>query len=257
MGTMFDTTDDPGTTLAGIQVEAVAAYANGKYANYGAAAREFPNANLLEIDVLGQQIGNAGDFEAGDMTYAQAGPWAKARLSQGVARPVIYFQVSSWSAVMQSLASAGVSRTDVRLWTAHYTGQPHLCSAACGEGVTGAADATQWGSAGAPGTVPSTYGNRNIDVSITADDFWGPAAPTPAPPPFPGRILQQPPIMNGADVQTWQAQMARRGWAVTVDGQYGPASAGACREFQAQVKLSVDGIVGPQTWAATWTAPIT
>ena len=97
MGTMFDTTDDPATTLVGLQVEAIAAYANGKFANYGAAAREFPSVHLLEVDVNGQQVGNAGDFEAGDMPYSEAGPWAKARLSQGVARPVVYFQVSSWA----------------------------------------------------------------------------------------------------------------------------------------------------------------
>ena len=257
MGTMFDTTDDPATVLAGLQVEAVAGYANGKFANYGAAARGFPKVHLLEVDVIGQQVGNAGDFEAGDMPYSEAGRWAKARLSQGVARPVVYFQVSNWGAVMQSLAGAGVSRNEVRLWTAHYTGQPHICSSACGYGVTGAADATQWASADATGTVPSAYGKRNIDVSITADDFWGQASPVPAPPRFAGRSLQQPPIMSGTDVETWQAQMHRRGWALTVDGHYGLASANACREFQARVKLGVDGIVGPQTWAATWTAPIT
>ena len=139
----------------------------------------FPSVHLLEVDVNGQQVGNAGDFEAGDMPYSEAGPWAKARLSQGVARPVVYFQVSSWASVAQSLASAGVSRNDVRLWTAHYTGQQHTCSSACGYGVTGAADATQWASSDAPGTVPSAYRNRNIDVSITADDFSGPAPPVP------------------------------------------------------------------------------
>lgn len=257
MGTMFDTTDDPATTLVGLQVEAIAAYANGKFANYGAAAREFPSVHLLEVDVNGQQVGNAGDFEAGDMPYSEAGPWAKARLSQGVARPVVYFQVSSWASVAQSLASAGVSRNDVRLWTAHYTGQQHTCSSACGYGVTGAADATQWASSDAPGTVPSAYRNRNIDVSITADDFWGPAPPVPASPPFGGRSLTQPPIMTGTDVESWQAQMARRGWPLTVDGQYRPGSTNACREFQAQVKLGVDGIVGPPTRAATWIAPTT
>jgi hypothetical protein len=32
VGTMFDTSDDPATTLAGLEVEAVAAYANGRFA---------------------------------------------------------------------------------------------------------------------------------------------------------------------------------------------------------------------------------
>lgn len=81
--------------------------------------------------------------------------------------------------------------------------------------------------------------------------------PTPAPP-FPGRLLQlASPLMHGSDVQTWQRQMVHRGWQLTVDGVYGPASAAACRAFQKDKNLTVDGIVGPVTWAATWTAPIT
>jgi hypothetical protein len=173
MGTMFDTIDpQPRDALSGLDVEAVAAYGNGRYANFAAARREFPKAHVIEIDVDGQGIGHAGDFEAGDMPYAEAGSWAKRRIEAGVGRPVIYFQVSAWRPVMESLAAAGVQRDHVRLWTAHYNGRPHLCSEACNFGVTGQADATQWGSAGASGTLSGPYADRNIDVSATADDFW-------------------------------------------------------------------------------------
>jgi peptidoglycan hydrolase-like protein with peptidoglycan-binding domain len=51
--------------------------------------------------------------------------------------------------------------------------------------------------------------------------------------------------------------MAARGWSIVADGQYGPASADTCSQFQAEKGLGVDGIVGPETWAATWTAPVT
>lgn len=98
-----------------------------------------------------------------------------------------------------------------------------------------------------------------------------PVQPGTKAPPFPydaGHYLGQPSSSpychsgwyGGADntsVHTWQAQMARRGWkAVTQDGRYGPQSEQACRAFQAEKGLPVDGLVGPATWAATWTAPV-
>jgi hypothetical protein len=73
---------------------------------------------------------------------------------------------------MQSLASVGLSRSDVRIWTAHYNGKAHLCSAACDSGVTGTADATQWASPQKPGTLPQEFHGRNLDISMTAGDFW-------------------------------------------------------------------------------------
>jgi peptidoglycan hydrolase-like protein with peptidoglycan-binding domain len=76
-------------------------------------------------------------------------------------------------------------------------------------------------------------------------------------PPWPGRIITQPPVMRGNDVLAWQRQMRRRGWRLEADRVYGPASEAVCRQFQAQKKLGIDGVVGPRTWAAAWTAPIT
>lgn len=76
-------------------------------------------------------------------------------------------------------------------------------------------------------------------------------------PPWPGRYLAYPPIMQGTDVSTWQTQMAARGWPLDVDGQYGPQSEDVCRSFQLEKGLTRDGIVGPETWAAAWSAPVT
>jgi hypothetical protein len=90
-----------------------------------------------------------------------------------VHRPVVYFSVANWGAVMESLHAAGLEPSHVRIWTAHYTGVPHLCSSACEPGVTGTADATQWASSGPPSTLPHEYAGRNIDVSETTHTFWG------------------------------------------------------------------------------------
>ena len=172
MGTMFDTVGDPAQTFHGLTVEAVAAYGNGHFANHDKAKAEFPDAHLLKIDVNGQGIGNAGDFEVGDMALEHAGHWAKGRIHAGIHRPVVYFAVSNWRTIMHSLHAAGLARSDVRIWTAHFTGHAHLCSAACGFGVTGSADATQWGSADAHGTLPHKFAGRNVDVSLTSDNFF-------------------------------------------------------------------------------------
>lgn len=86
-----------------------------------------------------------------------------------------------------------------------------------------------------------------------------PASSGPAVPPFSRqlRYTRGAPMMRGNDVRTWQARMRARGWRLDVDGVYGPASDGVCRAFQRQKHLVVDGIVGPRTWNAAWTAPLT
>jgi Putative peptidoglycan binding domain len=64
---------------------------------------------------------------------------------------------------------------------------------------------------------------------------------------------------GGADtmnVETWQNQMRARRWDLDADGQYGPESERCCRQFQANKGLGVDGLVGPETWAATWNLPV-
>ena len=99
-----------------------------------------------------------------------------------------------------------------------------------------------------------------------------PRPPAGPPPPFPypaGHYLGQPSSSpychsgwyGGADtvnVHAWQARMYRRGWkGVTQDGRYGPASEQACRAYQAEKNLGVDGLVGPATWVSAFTAPVT
>lgn len=82
-----------------------------------------------------------------------------------------------------------------------------------------------------------------------------PAGPCP---PWPGRyLLLTDPMQNGGDVRQWQEQMASRGWRIGADGWYGLESLSICKTFQAEKGLPVDGVVGPQTWMSSWTAPTT
>jgi hypothetical protein len=99
----------------------------------------------------------------------------------------------------------------------------------------------------------------------------GPAPPAVAAPPFPyppdhylGQPSADPACHSGyyggvdtQNVRAWQAQMAARGWGLVPDGLYGPDSEEICRQFQAEKRLAVDGVVGPQTWEETWAAPLT
>lgn len=59
------------------------------------------------------------------------------------------------------------------------------------------------------------------------------------------------------DLRTWQQRMADRGWTIDADGLYGDQTADVARKFQSEKGLEVDGKIGPQTWAAAWTEPIT
>ncbi|WP_282203899.1 peptidoglycan-binding protein [Kitasatospora fiedleri] len=97
-------------------------------------------------------------------------------------------------------------------------------------------------------SAPSTGGSGNSAAS------GGTSAP--AWPGYTFRASTAPPY--DAAVARWQQRMKDRGWSIAVDGKYGPASAAVARAFQGQKGLAaVDGLVGPVTWRAAWTAKVT
>jgi hypothetical protein len=55
---------------------------------------------------------------------------------------------------------------------------------------------------------------------------------------------------RGEDVEEVQQLLGTHGFAVGVDGDFGPQTETAVEDFQAQMGLEVDGIVGPDTIAA-------
>lgn len=92
--------------------------------------------------------------------------------------------------------------------------------------------------------------NKNdvVDASV--------AAATTAPvvagqaPAYPGTVLRQG--SKGADVQTMQQRLADLGYALSVDGNFGPGTRAAVVDFQGKKGLTNDGSCGPATWAALW-----
>lgn len=59
------------------------------------------------------------------------------------------------------------------------------------------------------------------------------------------------------DLRRWQQRMADRGWTISPDGLYGDQTGDVAEAFQREKGLTVDRKIGPATWAAAWTAPIT
>ena len=55
---------------------------------------------------------------------------------------------------------------------------------------------------------------------------------------------------NGPDVVALQQGLIAAGYSVTADGDFGPGTDAAVKQFQASKDLTADGIVGPATWAA-------
>ena len=59
----------------------------------------------------------------------------------------------------------------------------------------------------------------------------------------------------------WQQRMIDRGWSELVtaggaDGRFGATTEKVVRQFQQVAGLTVDGVIGPETWAAAWTEPV-
>lgn len=69
---------------------------------------------------------------------------------------------------------------------------------------------------------------------------------------------QRPTLRKGAtgdDVRYLQTRLGAHGHKVAVDGQFGPRTEQSVKAFQKKKALTVDGVVGPQTWPALETQP--
>lgn len=103
------------------------------------------------------------------------------------------------------------------------------------------------------------YRGEMAELQALSDGLSSGVGPTPLPPveggpAWAGRLFLWPsnPTVRGADVATWQARIAKCGFTVTVDGIYGPESKASCIAFQRHAGLNPDGIVGRDTWNATF-----
>ncbi|MEV1199472.1 peptidoglycan recognition protein family protein [Microbispora rosea] len=72
-------------------------------------------------------------------------------------------------------------------------------------------------------------------------------------PQWPGRVLKATdPMMHGEDVEVLQGKLAKRGWAIDVDGWFGPKSAAVVKAYQRATGLPQTGVVDRATWDMAW-----
>ncbi|MBW8732598.1 MAG: peptidoglycan-binding protein, partial [Terrabacter sp.] len=55
---------------------------------------------------------------------------------------------------------------------------------------------------------------------------------------------------SGEAVKGLQRELVDAGYALTVDGSFGPATSSAVRAYQTRTGLVVDGVVGNNTWGS-------
>jgi hypothetical protein len=102
----------------------------------------------------------------------------------------------------------------------------------------------------AAASVPAAASSSPAPLAGTVLDGPAPAGIEEGLNPYPGFALCEG--IGGPEVRAWQQRMSTLGWTVDVDGSYGPQSSGICRSFQEQHHLPADGVVGPETWRATF-----
>lgn len=126
-----------GTAIAG-------GYIDGNWPNAADIQKKFPSAKVIRIAVqASDHDGACLDVENGDATNEQAPGWFKAREGHTVTpRPWLYTSASNIAALVATMHAAGIARNRYFVWSAHYTGQPHICGPkTCGYPQ---ADGTQW-----------------------------------------------------------------------------------------------------------------
>jgi hypothetical protein len=180
--------------------QAVAGYVGGKYETYGEVVKKWPHAHHLSIAVNATEDAECLDVENGDATPGQAAEWFKHHARR--AKPVFYASLSVVPELEAALKTGGFERDQYLVWSAHYTGIPHICGPS--EGLPTAADATQW--------TDKALG-RNLDESLCTDGFFAVAPAGPKVPADEARWIREYdalPKKNRTVYQNVRARALRR-----------------------------------------------
>ena len=146
--------------------QAVAGYLNGEWPSFEPLRARFPRARAVSITVRSDTPGMVLDVENGDATPTEAAAWARWQRDRGVALPALYCALDTVPALEVALRAQQLQRREVRLWTAHWTGKPHICDRSCAPFITERPGATQWRSLAARGYDQSLTTTGWVDAVI-------------------------------------------------------------------------------------------
>jgi hypothetical protein len=240
--TMYDA-----VTVSNIPVDAqyVAGYVGGLFDTFPTLQKQFPKATLLSIAINSSENAECLDVETGDATIAEIPAWYRAQIARKVSRPVIYASVGNMANILSALASNGISRQNVRLWSAHYANGNHICGpSSCGQVHTDM-DGTQWTDAA---------NGKSLDQSELVDTFFSANTVVPV---VEATMAIPPTVENGSTDKGNPISYVARAQAilsyifdqtVVVDGNFGIVTETAVKALQGSYKLTVDGVIGPETW---------
>lgn len=233
--------DDVTVSLLPAGYDAYAAYADGAFKNAAQVQARFPKAAVLSIDVNGTDTSaDALDIENGDATNATAVSWVRAKTAAKAKLVVVYTSVSNVNDLVAVLTNAGITRTEYKIWSAHYGAGTHICGPATCNLTSYACDGTQF--------TQTAFGD-SLDESVCDSGFLGTVqAPVTTDPTL-------APGDTGDYVRTLQTRLNVWGYKLAVDGDFGPEVETAVKDLQTKHKLTVDGVAGPATWALLNSAP--
>jgi peptidoglycan hydrolase-like protein with peptidoglycan-binding domain len=225
-------------------------YWNGPYANLSGIKHKFPGKPVMGYAVrqAGMQGSDAIDAEPGTIgqTFDQCAPTVLAFVKAWTGGsglfnlPLVYFFASWQTAMEHYLTAHGMPRSRYYINSSHATGTAHFCGPhTCGFGVT-QADMTQYKFGG-------TY-----DRSVMQSYMLKGNTPLVTPP-----VNKPGATVKLGDSGTAVARVQERLFNLlyftdkrSCDGQFGPATETAVKAFQKAAKLTPDGVVGLNTWAA-------
>jgi hypothetical protein len=238
--------DDVTVALLPPGYSAYAGYVDGAFENIPQVRARFPGAHILTIAVRASDIAMVLDVEAGDATIAEAPAWYRLALGAGVSKPCLYTSVSNLDSLISMMTTHNIPRAAYRVWTAHYGAGQHICGPGTCRLTSYDADATQF---------TSRANNESLDESVCLDNFFTPViVKTPGEP-----VLIQGDTDSGTGGAVTRLQQRLNVWkaapAIHVDGDFGLLTKTGVMEFQKLRGLTIDGIVGPQTWAGLMKVP--